>query len=232
MWCFIAKGGISAIRQRFFRPAFEWGPSYIPRCSGLRGKPDLPIGPPVFYQKRKGLPHLSGSRPPRPIDGCDGTGRLTPCRAGAVSVRRRLRSGCWTDTPRCALCPLPKQKSRHRRGPLHRCCRSRAHPPGSARICAGVRRSRPRMPREANTCLGCRAAAAAHRRRLDRVQRLPWPSRLAFRLPTPAAAFPKSVRSGLPQLYAGQSLAIGRNLLERDAGYAAQLQHQPAQARY
>ena len=31
------------------------------------------------------------------------------------------------------------------------------------------------MPREANTCLGCRVAAAAHRRRLDRVQRLPWP---------------------------------------------------------
>jgi ParB-like nuclease domain len=84
------------------------------------------------------------------------------------------------------------------------------------------------MPREANTCLGCRVAAAAHRRRLDRVQRVPWPSRLAFRLPTPAAAFPKSVRSGLAQLYAGQSLAIGRNLLERDAGYAAQLQHQPA----
>src|SRR5580692_6159299 len=49
MLCFIAKGGISAIRQRFFRPAFvEWGPSYIPRCSGLRGKPDLPIGPPVL----------------------------------------------------------------------------------------------------------------------------------------------------------------------------------------
>jgi hypothetical protein len=98
--------------------------------------------------------------------------------------------------------------------------------------CAGVRRSGPRMPREANTSLGCRVAAAAHRRRLDRVQRLPWPSRLAFRLPTPVAAFPKSVRSGLPQLYAGQSLAIGRNLLERDAGYAARLQHQPAQARY
>ena len=71
--------------------------------------------------------------------------------------------------------PASETKSRHRRGPLHRCCRSRAHPPGSARICAGVRRSGPRMPREANTCLGCRVAAAAHRRRLDRVQRLPWP---------------------------------------------------------
>jgi hypothetical protein len=40
-----------------------------------------------------------------------------------------------------------------------------------------------RMPGEANTCLGCRVAAAAHRRRLDRAQRLPWPSRLAFRVP-------------------------------------------------
>ena len=48
MWCFIAKGGISAIRQRFFRPAVEWGSSYIPRYSGLREKPDLPIGPPVL----------------------------------------------------------------------------------------------------------------------------------------------------------------------------------------
>jgi hypothetical protein len=77
------------------------------------------------------------------------------------------------------------------------------HPPGSARTCAGVRRSGPRMPGEANTCLGCRVAA------LDRVQRLPWPSRLAFRVPTPAAAFPKSVRSGLPQLYAGSLLRSG-----------------------
>jgi len=50
---------------------------------------------------------------------------------------------------------------------------------------------------------------------------IPWQNSSRCRAP-PARAFPKSVRSGLPQLYAGQSLAIGRNLLERDAGYAAQ----------
>jgi NAD(P)-dependent dehydrogenase (short-subunit alcohol dehydrogenase family) len=53
------------------------------------------------------------------------------------------------------------QKSRHRRDPLRRDCRSRTRPLGSARICGGVRRSGPRMPREANTCLGRRVAAAA-----------------------------------------------------------------------
>ena len=46
--------------------------------------------------------------------GCDGTGRLTPCRAGAVSVRRRLRSGCWRPDGAAAHPARPPPRDRGR----------------------------------------------------------------------------------------------------------------------